>query len=84
MEANIIKVGNSKGIILPAQFLKLIGLKNKVSIDIENNKIVITPAEKSVREGWEEMIIKEIKQHGQGNRLMPDYFEDEKQEDWTW
>jgi antitoxin MazE len=49
MEANIITVGNSKGIIIPSKFLKLIGLENKVSIEVENNKIVIESSKQDVR-----------------------------------
>lgn len=84
MESNIINVGNSKGIIIPAKFLKLIGLKRTVNIFIKNDKLIITPVEKVSRDGWEEMIINEIEESGQPKRLMPDFFEDEKNEDWTW
>lgn len=35
MEANILREGNAKGIIMPAQFLKLHGLKNIVMIAVE-------------------------------------------------
>jgi antitoxin MazE len=84
MEANIIKVGNSKGIIIPSNFLKLIGLGNKVSIEVENNKIIISSIEKIARDGWCEMFINDINMNGQPKRLMPDFFEDENSENWTW
>ncbi|WP_373518728.1 AbrB/MazE/SpoVT family DNA-binding domain-containing protein [Pricia sp.] len=84
MEVNIIKVGNSKGIIIPAQFMKLIGLKSKVNIQIENDKLVIAPAKDEARKGWEEIILKEISENGQSESLVPDFFEDENSEDWTW
>ena len=84
MEVNIIKVGNSKGIIIPAKFMKLIGLKEAVNIDLKKDRLIITPLKKASREGWEEMIIDDIKKSGQPKQLMPDFFEDEKTEDWTW
>lgn len=84
MEANLIKVGNSKGIIIPAKLLKLMGLKNKVQIDIEDHRIVITPAQENPREGWAEMIKEEIEKGGQPERLVPDFFEDEENNDWEW
>ena len=84
MEANIIKVGNSKGIILPSRIMRLIGLKERVHIDIEGKKIVITPAVKKAREGWEEMIKDEVQKKGQPERLMPDVFEDEQNNEWEW
>lgn len=84
MDANIIKVGNSKGIIIPAQFLKLMGLKNKVNIEIENERLVITPANEKAPKGWEEIVVKEITENGQPESLLPNFFEDKNLEDWTW
>ncbi|WP_373059354.1 AbrB/MazE/SpoVT family DNA-binding domain-containing protein [Zunongwangia sp. H14] len=84
MEANIFRVGNSKGVILPAKLMKLIGLKEKVSIDVKDNKIIISPAEKKVREGWEEIIKEEIEDNGQPTKLIPDVFSDEDLEEWQW
>ena len=84
MEASVINVGNSKGIIIPAKFLKLLGLTKRVKIDLEDNKIVISPLVENVREGWDEMILKEIQKNGQEEQLIPDVFEDENLDDWTW
>lgn len=84
MEANIVKVGNSKGVIIPSKLLKLLGLEKKVKIDVQGNKIIIAPVRKKVREGWEEMIKTEVGKNGQPEKLMPDFFEDEKNNAWTW
>ena len=84
MEAKIINVGNSKGIILPSKLRKLVGLKDKVSIDVKGNKIIITPAEKKVREGWEEMIREEVEKNGFGEKLIPEVFSDEDLDEWKW
>lgn len=84
MEANIIKVGNSKGIILPSKLMKLIGLKEKVTIDVKGNKIIITPSKKKVREGWEEIIKEEVENNGPEKKLIPDVFSDEDLNDWEW
>ncbi|MDT0690802.1 AbrB/MazE/SpoVT family DNA-binding domain-containing protein [Salegentibacter sp. F188] len=84
MEANLVKIGNSKGVIIPAKLLKLIGLKEKVNIAVQENKLVISPSEKKVREGWEEMIKKEVENNGTPERLMPEIFEDEENDDWKW
>ena len=83
METNIISVGNSKGIIIPAKFLKMLGLESIANVEIENGKIVISPASKP-REGWAEMIKEEIEKNGQEKSLIPDFFEDENNDDWTW
>lgn len=84
MEAKIVKIGNSKGIIIPAELLDLIGLKEKVRLEVKNDQIVISSAKKEAREGWEEMIKAELKKQGQPTRLIPDFFEDERNEDWEW
>lgn len=84
MEANIIKVGNSKGVILPSKLLKLIGIKDKVIIEIIENRIMISPVDKKVREGWEDQIKKEVDNNGHGEKLIPDVFSDEELEDWKW
>lgn len=83
MEANIIKVGNSKGIIIPSKFLKLIGLTDKVIIEVEDNKLIIEPIEDNVRSDWNELF---AKANSKDDReiLIPDVFENETFEDWTW
>lgn len=84
MEVNLIKIGNSKGLIIPSRLLKIIGLKEKVNIEVQDQRIIITPVEKLVREGWEEAIKAEIKREGQPERLMPDFFENEQENEWEW
>lgn len=84
MEAKIIKIGNSKGIIIPSQFLKLIGLKDKVAIEIENDRMIISATKSKPRDGWEEMLAKDVEKYGQPERLIPDFFEDEENADWKW
>lgn len=84
MEVNLIKIGNSKGLIIPSRLLKIIGLKEKVNIEVQDQRIIITPVEKLVREGWEDAIKAEIERKGQPERLMPDFFEDEQENEWEW
>ena len=82
METNVIKVGNSKGIIIPAKFLKILNLKNKVRLSISENQIIISPVEKSPREGWEEKIKADIEKNGVPQMEFPDVFEDENLDEW--
>ena len=53
MEANIVSIGNSKGIRIPAQILKQCGFGTKVNLEVKGNQITLTPAEVP-RQGWEE------------------------------
>ncbi len=85
MEAKIIKIGNSKGIIIPANILKLLGLEESLQMELDNEKLILTPVKKKKpREGWEEAIRAEIKKNGQPERLLPDFFDDEDLSEWTW
>jgi len=81
METNIIKVGNSKGIIIPSKLLKMIGLTDKARIKVLDDKIMIEPI-KNPREGWEELILADIEQNGVLANEFPDIFEDESFEEW--
>jgi len=83
MEANIIKVGNSKGIIIPSKFLKLIGFGSKVTIEIEGNKMVIVPIKELVRAHWG-AVFEKAHAKSDPDILLPDVFEDESFEEWTW
>ena len=82
MVTNIIQIGNSKGIILPSETLKQLrlSLKSAVSISLDGNNIVIKA---QPRQGWAEAA-KRAHENGDDELLIPDVFEDEKFEDWTW
>ncbi|EAX49045.1 transcriptional regulator/antitoxin, MazE [Thermosinus carboxydivorans Nor1] len=59
MEIDIIRIGNSKGIRLPASLLKQCGIDKKVVIKVDGNKIILTPA-RAPRQGWEEAFKKAV------------------------
>ena len=82
MEAKLIKIGESQGIIIPSEAIDLLGLSDKIKMNIVGNRLVITPAGSKAREGWEEMIKKEVEENGQPGKLMSDSFEDEDNSDW--
>ena len=84
MVANLIKIGNSRGIIIPDKLLNLIGIKEKVTINIRDGEIVIGPVDRENREGWEEMLRQETEKYGPSEILLPDVFEDENEDVWTW
>ena len=82
MKSKIISIGNSKGIIIPSSFMKDLGLTDTVEMEVVENTLVIRPFSK-VREGWEKRIAQAAKGDA-GKDRMPDFFKDEKLEDWTW
>jgi antitoxin MazE len=53
MEADIVSIGNSRGIRIPAHILKLCGIEKKVRMEVRDGQITLTPV-KEVRQGWED------------------------------
>jgi antitoxin MazE len=85
MHSAIRNIGNSKGIILPKNFLVQCDIENEVSIEVKGNCIVIgavKPALKK-REGWGKAF-KEMAHNGDDELAIPDVFEDDDTTDWEW
>lgn len=82
MEVSIIKIGNSKGVIIPSRLLKKLGTQSKVEIEEREGGLFIKSKQKP-REGWEQSA-KEAHKEGEDQSLIPDVFDDEEIEDWTW
>jgi len=80
MEIQIIKIGNSKGIILSRTLLERYKIGNKLEIVMKNTYLELRPV-KSVREGWEEKF-KEMHQSGDDNLLIGELPEDEELDEW--
>ncbi len=82
METTLTKIGNSRGIIIPARLLRSCGLEGKVSLEERDGKIIISkPA--NPREGWGASF---ADAHPDNTELLiddalPNDFDDE---DWTW
>lgn len=80
MNVDIIKIGNSKGIRIPASLLKQCGIGEKVEIEVKYNNIILKPI-KSPRQGWATAFEKMAKQ-GDDSILIPDELDDELLEEW--
>ncbi len=53
MRANIVRIGNSRGIRIPKALLEQCRLGSTVDLDVENGNLVIRPAEMP-RLGWDD------------------------------
>lgn len=53
MKANLVRIGNSRGIRIPKTLLEQCPLGETVELDVEKDHLVIRPARKP-RGGWEE------------------------------
>lgn len=79
MRINIIKVGNSKGLILNKTLLEKYQIEKEVNIVLQDDHIIIEPIHK-VRQGWDEQFKKAKGE--QEKPLLPDVFEDEELLEW--
>lgn len=82
MKANIINIGNSQGIIIPAMLLRKLNLsfKSTVQIEINNGAIIIKP---DPRQGWAEAA-QQMHASGDDELLLDDLSTDFEKEEWTW
>ena len=56
MRTNIIQIGNSKGIRIPALILKECNLSDEVELHVIKGNVIISPIKKA-RQGWDELYI---------------------------
>ena len=84
MTTNIIQIGNSKGIILPADILRKLHLSTKsaVNVSVDDEKIVIK-SESHPRQGWAD-VFKKFAASESEESFFPDVFEDEDLSWWQW
>ena len=80
MEVPIIKIGNSKGILLSKTLLEQYKFGKKLEIIMKHNHLELRPL-RSPREGWDEKF-KLMHQNGDDRLLIDDIFEDENMEEW--
>jgi antitoxin MazE len=50
-KATIRRIGNSRGIILPASLLEQVGASDALNLSIENGRIILAPVQEP-RKGW--------------------------------
>lgn len=83
MKVNLVSIGNSKGVRIPASIIKECGLGDELEMRVENGIVVLAPMRK-VREGWGAAFEK-MAAAGDDALLLPDDLEtDFDAKDWTW
>ena len=58
MLITVVRIGNSKGIRLPKAILDQLQITDRVSLEVENQQIILKPINKSPRSGWLETFSK--------------------------
>lgn len=80
MKANIIKIGNSKGLRLSKVILEKYNIKDTVELLFEEDGIKIKSVE-NPRKDWE-VSFQRLHKNGDDKLLIDEFFKDEKQEGW--
>jgi antitoxin MazE len=83
MKVNLIRIGNSKGVRIPASVIKECGFGEQIEMRVEQGVIVLSPL-RGVREGWD-VAFEKMAATGDDAALIPDALEtDFDNEEWTW
>lgn len=82
MEVPIIKIGNSKGIILSKTILERYGIEDKIELIMEENHMKLKPVAPP-RLGWDEAF-KEVHDKGEDRLLDDDILDDDLTDEWEW
>jgi antitoxin MazE len=80
MKTSIRKIGNSKGVLIPAALITSCNIQDEVEMRVENNRIIIEALRPALRENW-------FKDYdaGKDENAWKDIVETEaEQADWEW
>jgi len=81
MEAEIIRIGNSKGIRLPAYIIRECKIKDKVQMEVKDGKIILIPVTQPRKE-WGKNFM-DMRRNNDDTMLIEDEL-DEGLEEWEW
>ena len=82
--AEIVRIGNSKGVRIPKALREQVGLEGKVTLSVERGALVIRPKVRKPREGWAEQYDRALKENPEQELLLPDDMGTVYDKDWTW
>lgn len=82
MKANIVSIGNSKGIRIPKILLQQFNFHNQVDLEVEKEGIVIKPIKGKPREGWDKAF--KMMHERKEDALLIDEKVDFEMEGWEW
>jgi antitoxin MazE len=80
METSIIKIGNSKGLLLSKSILEQYNINDKIEVILEKGRIILKPIE-NPRKNWE-VSFKQMRKENDDQLLIDDVFNDEMPEEW--
>jgi antitoxin MazE len=81
MKAQLIPIGNSRGIRIPKAILQQCDMSDEVELAVEGRQIILSPIGQQPRKGWREAAAG-MAAAGDDELLVPDVFEDEVNVEW--
>jgi antitoxin MazE len=85
MEATIVKIGNSHGLIIPKKLLNTLGDGKSVDIQVKDGGLLITPStENRARSNWEKQFYDAIANGFAPENDSIDIENDFDKKEWTW
>lgn len=82
MKANIISIGNSRGIRIPKNIIEQCKIEKEVELKVEGNTIVIIPSRERPRKNWDHAFC-DMAKKGEDKLLIPGELDPEF-EGWEW
>ena len=82
MKAMIVPIGNSKGVRIPKAVLEQCRIKREILLEVDGERIIISPLRHRPRQGWEERF-QAMHLQRDDRPIMPDSL-DLAAEDWQW
>jgi antitoxin MazE len=82
MRAELVRIGNSRGLRIPKPLIEQCGFGETVELRVENNHLIISP-ERQPRQGWDEA----FRAAGSATRdelLLPEFQNAFDREEWQW
>lgn len=78
MRTSLRKIGNSRGILIPAALLAQCGIRDEIELHLEGSRLIIEPV-KPLRQGWFDHY-----NEAEDKAVLEDITLDEDSEEWEW
>jgi antitoxin MazE len=82
MRANIVRIGNSRGLRIPKTLLEQCGIRDAVELSVEDGRLTVRPVH-AVREGWAEAA-RAMAERGEDRLLDPETPTAFDETEWEW
>lgn len=82
MHAQLVQIGNSKGLRLPKTILRQCGIVSDVELEVSEGAIIVRPAA-PVRQGWAEAA-RELAASGGGEPMLEGFGNEFDEKNWQW